>query len=487
MPGFLRPEPVVNQAIAEPTLPVPGTRRRQTLRYLLLAVLPVLAGVYLVNAHSAGTGAALAVKAAGHGWLAHLETAPAKFMLQLLIVLSCAKAAGALVRRVGQPAVIGEMLAGILLGPSLFGLVLPDLHAWIFPPESLGGFSLVTQLGVLVFMFAAGAEFDLSSLKGQRSRALLISHAGIALPFLLGLLLALPLFRQYAPAGVAFSSFALFLGIALSITAFPVLLRILEDRGYTTRPIGRIAVACAALADATAWAMLGIIVAAVESSSAVEVVVRLAVALVLLWLCVAKLRKRIATREIAEQHESRWMLVLVLALFAGSLASEAIGLHALFGAFVAGIVFSSNPRLCRLVEERIEPFAAVLLVPLFFATTGLRTRIDLLTGYDWALCGAIVLVATIGKLGGTVLAARISGVERVDAWRLGALMNTRGLMELIVLGVGYDLGLIDRNLFAILVLVAIVTTVMTGRILGFIDKRHPQAPAPDAQPVDSIR
>jgi Kef-type K+ transport system membrane component KefB len=453
---------------------MPGSRRRLTLRYLMLAVLPILAGLLLINGYPAGHGVALAEKVAGHGWLGHLEAAPAKFMLQVLIVLSCAKAAGWLVKRFGQPAVIGEMLAGILLGPSLFGLIAPDLHAWIFPPASLGGFSLVTQLGVLVFMFAAGAEFDLSSLKGQRSRALLISHAGIALPFLLGLLLALPLFAHYAPAGVAFSSFALFLGIALSITAFPVLLRILEDRGYTTRPIGRIAVACAALADATAWAMLGIIVAAVESSSAVEVVVRLGVALLLAWFCIAKLRKRMAERVVEERHESRWMLVLGLALFAGSLASEAIGLHALFGAFVAGMVFSANPRLCRLVAEKIEPFATVLLVPLFFATTGLRTRIDLLTGYDWALCAAIVVIATAGKLGGTVLAARVSGVDRVDAWRLGALMNTRGLMELIVLGIGYDLGLIDRNLFAILVLVAIVTTVMTGRILGFIDNRHPQ-------------
>jgi Kef-type K+ transport system membrane component KefB len=222
--------------------------------------------------------------------------------------------------------------------------------------------------------------------------------------------------------------------------------------------------------------MLGVIVAAVQSGSALEVLLRLSIALVLLWLCLGKLRKTLATRVIAEQHESRWMLVLALALFAGSLASEAIGLHALFGAFVAGMVFSANPRLCQLVAERIEPFAAVLLVPLFFATTGLRTRIDLLTGPDWALCAAIVLVATLGKMGGTMLAARISGVERVDAWRLGALMNTRGLMELIVLGVGYDLGLIDRKLFAILVLVAIFTTLMTGRILGWIDRRHPPPP-----------
>jgi Kef-type K+ transport system membrane component KefB len=468
----------VNEAVVQPESTVPGTRRRQLFRYLLLAVLPVLAGLLLIDSQGGGSSAALAAaETAGQGWLAHLQTAPAKFMLQLLIVLACAKAAGALMRRIGQPAVIGEMLAGILLGPSLFGLLLPRAQAWVFAPETLGGFSLVTQLGVLVFMFAAGAEFDLSSLRGQRSRALLVSHAGIALPFLLGLLLAFPLFRDYAPAGVAFGSFALFMGTALSITAFPVLLRILEDRGYTSRPIGRIAIACAALADATAWGMLGLIVAAVQSSGPLAVVLRLAVALLLVWLCAGKLRRRIATRAVEDGHEARWMMVLALALIAGSLVSEAIGLHALFGAFVAGIAFSANPRLCRLVAERIEPFAAVLLVPLFFATTGLRTRIDLLSGQEWLLCFAIVAVATLGKLGGTVLAARISGIERVDAWRLGALMNTRGLMELIVLGVGYDLGLISRSLFAILVLVAIITTVITGPLLGWIDRRHPQAPA----------
>jgi len=363
------------------------------------------------------------------------------------------------------------MLAGILLGPSLFGLLAPQVHAWFFPPDSLSSLAMVSQLGILVFMFAAGAEFDLSSLRGQRSRALVISHAGIALPFLLGLLLAVPLHGLYAPTGVGYNSFALFFGTAMSITAFPVLLRILEDRGYSGRPIARIAVACAALGDATAWAMLGIIVASVQSDGPLAVVLRLLVVLAIVWFCASRLRKMLAQRLVAEQDESRWMLIMVLAIITGSLISEAIGLHALFGAFVAGIVFSSNPRLCRLVEERIEPFARVLLLPLFFASTGLRTRIDLLGGQEWMLCLTITLVATIGKLGGTVLAARWSGMERADSWRLGALMNTRGLMELIVLGVGYDLGLINRSLYAILVLVAIITTVLTGPLLGLIDRR----------------
>jgi Kef-type K+ transport system membrane component KefB len=327
-------------------------------------------------------------------------------------------------------------------------------------------------------MFAAGAEFDLGSLQGQRGRAVLISHTGIAVPFLLGLLLAVPLYRHYAPAGVAYSSFALFCGIALSITAFPVLLRILEDRRYTERPVGRIAVACAALGDATAWAMLGIIVATVQSHGPMTVALRLLLALGLVWFGVRGLRRALTNRIIAEGSEPRWLLLLVLTILIGSLLTEAIGLHALFGAFVAGIAVSANPRLRQLVEERMEPFAAVLLLPLFFASTGLRTRIDLLSGNEWLLCLAIVGIATIGKLGGTVLAARLSHMGRADAWRLGALMNTRGLMELIVLGLGYDLGLINRSLYAILVMVAIATTVMTGPLLGLIDRLAREKPNP---------
>src|SRR6185503_8520746 len=198
---------------------------------------------------------------------------------------------------------------------------------------------------------------------------------------------------------------------------------ILEDRGYIALPIGRIAVACAALGDATAWALLGIIVAAVQAHGPVSVAVRLVLALALVWFCVRGVRRLLADRVIEERSESRWLLVLVLAILAGALLTEAIGLHALFGAFVAGIAVSVNPRLRRLVEERMEPFAAVLLLPLFFASTGLRTRIDLLSGMEWLLCLAITLVATFGKLGGTVLAARLSGIDRTDAWRLGALMN----------------------------------------------------------------
>ena len=443
---------------------------RAWLPYLLLCILPLVAGAVVLGTGVFDPPAQVPTGLRADAAAVTSQSPFALFLLQLLLVLACAKAAGAFMRFFRQPAVIGEMLAGILLGPSLFGLLLPTWHAGIFPANSLAGLNLVSQLGVLVFMFAAGAEFRPGSLQGQRRRALLVSHAGIALPFLLGLFLAIPLHAKYAPVGVPFSSFGLFLGMALSITALPVLLRILEERGYRERPIGRIAIACAALGDATAWGMLGIIVAHIQSTGPLATALTLTLVLAVVWVCARWLRRGLARRLVNEKDEPRWILLLVLAALTGGLVTEAIGLHALFGAFIAGTVVSGNARLRNIVEQRIGPFATIILLPLFFASTGLRTRIDLLGAEQWLLCAAIVAVATFGKLGGTFLAARVSGMDRADAWRLGTLMNTRGLMELIVLGLGYDLGLLDRSLYSILVVVAVVTTVMTGPLLGLIDR-----------------
>jgi len=334
----------------------------------------------------------------------------------------------------------------------------------IIDPAAIGFGARFQQ--IIVFLIVAMTL----ALAARRSNALLISHAGIALPFLLGILLAWPLFRSYAPNGIAFAGFAMFMGIALSVTAFPVLLRILEERGDSATPIGLIAITCAALSDATAWGMLGAIVALVKSQSLLGVTVSLALALIFAWLIVARARAWFAHRIVEEVREPQWMVALVLLILICALFTEAIGLHAMFGAFLAGIAVSRNTALRTLVEHKIEPFAAVLLLPVFFASTGLRTRIDLLSGSEWLLCLGIVGVATLGKLGGTAIAARWSGLSRIDALRLGSLMNTRGLMELIVLGLGYDLGIISQALYAILVLVAIITTVMTGPLLTAIDR-----------------
>jgi Kef-type K+ transport system membrane component KefB len=444
-------------------------------RYLALVGVPLLAiAAALALLHADGAAAAARTAAARtaaveNGLLAHLAQPLPRFLLQLLVVLGAAKFAGWLARKAGQPAVIGEMLAGIVLGPSLFGWLLPSAQAWLFPAGGIGPLTGLSQLGVLLFMFAAGAEFDLSRLQGRRSLALVVSHTGIAVPFLLGVGLATLLHGTYAPAGVGFTGFALFMGIALSVTAFPVLLRILTERGLTATPIGTIAIACAAICDATAWILLGAVVAFVQAGSLATVGISLGLGLAFAVAMVRFARPQLAHVEIAAAGQGRAMVAMLLALLACGLFTEVIGLHALFGAFLAGVAVSRNVALRQLVETRIEPFATVLLLPLFFASTGLVTRLDLLQGNEWWLCLGIVGVATLGKLGATAVAARWSGLGGADSLRLGALMNTRGLMELIVLGLGLQLGLLDVRLFAILVLVAIITTAMTGPLLGAID------------------
>lgn len=440
-------------------------------RYLVLVGLPLAAGLAWLLWNAAGMPAtATGEPVAVDGFATHLTQPLPRFLLQLLVVLVAAKIAGALMRLVGQPPVIGEMLAGILLGPSLLGWTLPELQGALFPAESLGPFKLISQLGVLVFMFAAGAEFELSRLRGQRRLASVVGHAGIALPFLFGLLLAPLLFARHAPAGTDFISFALFMGVALSVTAFPVLLRIIEERGYRGTPVATLAIACAAISDASAWAILGAVVAWTQSQGPGQMLLNLGLVIALAAILLGWLRPRLVAVQV-EATSPAPMFGLILLALACALMTELIGLHLLFGAFLAGMAVSGSTALRRIVAERIEPFAAVLLMPLFFASTGLATRVDLLGGSEWLLCLALTVVATLGKLGGTVVAARWCGVVRGDAWRLGILMNTRGLMELIVLALGFELGLIDQRLYAILVLVALITTALTGPLLGWVDRR----------------
>ena len=410
--------------------------------------------------------------------LQRIDTPLHKFLLQVLVVLAVAKIAGRCMRLIHQPAVIGEMIAGILLGPSLFGWMMPATHDWLFPKGGMTSLGHVSQLGVLIFMFTAGAEWDMSRLRDQFKSTLLISQAGMVIPFLIGLGLASFLYANYAPPGVSQFDFSLFIGISLCVTAFPVLIRIIDDRGYKGSQIATVAIACAAIADASAWALLGIIIATVQSQSIASAVACAVTALAYAWLLIVPGRRFIAKQTMNEENYSRWLVVLVIAVLASAMFTEVIGLHLLFGAFLAGIAVSSNQVLRNIIEEKIEPFAAALLLPLFFAQTGLNTRIDTLSGQEWLLCLLITGLATIGKLGATTVSARMSGLSKPDAWRLGVLMNTRGLMELIVLAIGLQLGLISQSLYAILVIVAIVTTMMTGPLLGVIDRFCKPVPQP---------
>jgi Kef-type K+ transport system membrane component KefB len=415
----------------------------------------------------------------------HLRAPFAVLLLQIIVIVAFARLVGALFRRLGQPSVIGEMLAGILLGPSLLGWTLPDLQAWIFPADSLGALRLLSQVGVILFMFVVGVDLDVGHLREKADAALLVSHVSIVCPFLLGSAAALAVYREYAPEGVPFVAFALFLGVSMSITAFPVLARIIEERQLGKTVVGTTAIACAAVDDATAWCVLAVIVAIVRAGSlgGAALTVGLAVAFVLaMWLVAGPALARM--RPVGEQpDESRARRILgavLIFVFASSLVTEAIGIHALFGAFLAGVVMPAQSGLRRLLKDRLETFSTTALLPLFFAFTGLRTEIGLVSGATaWLVTLGLIAVAIAGKLGASTLAARWTGLSWPDAAAVGSLMNTRGLVELIVLNLGLDLGILSPRIFAMLVIMALVTTMMTGPLLSAIDRwRERRAPSP---------
>ena len=409
----------------------------------------------------------------------------ARLMLQLIIVVVAARALGSAARRVGQPAVIGEIAAGVLLGPSLLGWVAPAASAFLFPPASMPVLQLLSQIGVLLFMFVVGVELDPSYLRGKAHTAIAVSHFSIVIPFTLGVAMSLALYGGYAPSGVPFHAFALFCGIAMSITAFPVLARILEDRRLTHTPLGTTAITCAAVDDVTAWSILAFVVAVTTAGGAAQTllaIVVLSVVFVLLMLFVVRpvLQRVLDPARNDTLTKARTAIVLALML-SSALATEIIGIHALFGAFVAGAVMPVGGTFRAVLRDRLESISSVFLLPLFFVYTGLRTQIGLLDDVgSWAICLGIILVATSGKLGGTVLAARWTGMPWRDSVALGALMNTRGLMELIALNVGYDLGILTPEIFAMMVLMALVTTGMTGPLLSLSlnwGRRHTLAPS----------
>jgi Kef-type K+ transport system membrane component KefB len=379
----------------------------------------------------------------------------------LAAVVILGRLLGRLFRYIGQPPVIGEVVAGILLGPSLLGHIAPAAYAFILPPSVAPSLGLLSQLGVVLYMFLVGVELDTDVFRGQIRSTAFIALTSIAVPFALGLWLATKLFDTLAPPGVTFTHFALFQGVAMSITAFPVLARILTDRGMTSTPLGRLALTCAAIDDVTAWCLLAFVVGVVQSAEAtawlpaVLTVVFIVVMFVVVRPLVIALLKR-------WQSDQTAVAVALVATLLSSLATEAIGVHAIFGAFLLGAVIPHDSRIAHVLRERVEYLVTILLLPAFFAFAGMRTEIGLLADANaWLICGAIVLVATGGKFGGALLAARLVGHDWRQATGLGILMNTRGLMELIVLTVGLDLGMITPALYTMMVLMALVTTMAT--------------------------
>ncbi len=398
-----------------------------------------------------------------------------RLFVQLILIVLAARVCGGLMRKAGQPAVIGEMVAGILLGPSLAGWLWPGFFQMVFPPASLGTLRMLSQIGVCLFMFVIGMELDVTQLRQQARTAVFVSQVSILFPYLLGVLSALWLFPSLAVPGTTFLAFALFIGISMSITAFPVLARILEERGLTKTALGSTALACAATDDVTAWTMLAFVVAIVKAGGLAPAV--LSIGLVLLFVAVMLfwIRPRVprwlghAALESGAPGKGV-MAAVVIFLFACAFVTDVIGIHALFGSFLAGIAMPSHGEFRNSLRVRLEHFSSVFLLPLFFAFTGLRTQIGLLQEpAGWLICLALIAVATLGKLGGSMLAARMTGINWVDSFALGALMNTRGLVELIALNIGYDLGILSPPIFTMLVLMALVTTGMTGPLLSLSD------------------
>lgn len=394
-------------------------------------------------------------------------------MLQISVILVTARLVGLAFRRVHQPQVMGEMVAGILLGPSFLGWMAPGVSATLFPPESLGLLNTLAQIGLLLFMFLVGLELQPHLLRERGHAALVISHASILAPFLLGSLLALYIYPLLSDDSVTFPSFALFMGAAMSITAFPVLSRILAERKLLQTRLGTVAIACAAVDDITGWCILAGVVLLVRSSGSSNLgwmVGGTAVYLLAMAFVVRRLMPRLS--QFAEKRggitEGALSIALVFMLISGA-ATESLGIHALFGAFAVGVIMPKERGFVEGITDKIRDLTVVLLLPLFFVAVGLQTRIGLVQGASmWALTALIIIVAIAGKLGGSAIAARLSGMGPRQSWSIGILMNTRGLMELVLLSIGLELGVLSPTLFTMLVLMALVTTFMTSPLLELV-------------------
>lgn len=427
-------------------------------------------GEQLVSAADASAAAATVSAAAAPkvDVLLHL-------LIALVAIILLGRWLGKLLSMFGQPRVIGEMIAGILLGPSLLGRISPEAMNFVLPPEVSPALGIIAQLGVILYMFLIGLELNADLIRSRAHSTVAISHASILAPFILGATLALWLYPTLAPRGVPFTSFALFMGVAMSITAFPVLARILTDRRIEHTELGVIALSCAATDDVTAWCLLAFVVGVAQAKvgGALQTTL-LAVAYIVMMLVVVRpLMLRYFGHGVAQSPPGRRAVWVLVALLLSALTAEAIGIHAIFGAFLLGAIIPHDSEVAVDFRHKLEDFVKILLLPAFFAYTGMRTQIGLVSGVQaWIACLVIILVATVGKFGGTLAAARMTGLSWRMGSALGVLMNTRGLMELIVLNIGLELGVISPKLFAMMVIMALVTTLATTPILSQIEARE---------------
>jgi Kef-type K+ transport system membrane component KefB len=399
----------------------------------------------------------------------------AGLMAALVVIIVAALAVGRLFRSLQQPPVIGEMLAGILLGPSVLGRAAPDLVSAVFPAGVTAQLRVLADLGIVLYMFVVGVRLDTRKLGREAGRTFNIAQASIVVPFIAGVALSIWFYPSMAGPGVGRGVFAMFMGLALSVTAFPVLARILHDRGLDETPLGQRAMACAAFGDVIAWCLLALTVAMAQARAAAALpTIGLTAAYVALMLVVVRPVVRRACRRLDESKRVP-VGVIVLAVsgaLASALLTELIGVHALFGAFLLGALVPRDSLLGTELLRRLEDVVVVVLLPGFFALVGLRTQIGLVHGVEmWVLCGVVILAAFAAKIGGTAVVARLAGLGGRDAASLGVLMNARGLMELIVLNLGLELGIITPALFAVLVLMTLVTTFATSPLLHVLTRR----------------
>jgi len=412
-----------------------------------------------------------------------------KLLLQVSIIVIFARLAGLAFRRVGQPQVMGEMVAGILLGPSFLGWIYPAAMARLFPATSLGYLSTLSQVGLLLYMFLVGLEFNPKMLRNLGHAAFLTSHVSISVPFLMGAMLALYLYPLLSGDNVPFLEFALFMGAAMSVTAFPVLARILRERDLHRTRLGTISIACAAVDDVTAWCILAYILALARASHGTHplwwTVLGLLAFVLFMTTAVRRWLQSFVNRFRSRGSISDDMMGVILLILLGSAAiTEWLGIHLLFGAFLFGAIMPKAEDFVHRISEKLESITMVLLLPIFFAFTGLRTSTGLLREAEmWMFCGLIILVAVAGKLGGSFAAARVAGLGWREAAGVGILMNTRGLMELVILNIGLDLGIITPVVFSMMVIMALVTTFMTTPLLAWVYPRRLVLAAP--QPAAS--
>lgn len=392
-------------------------------------------------------------------------------LIQITGILLAVKFFSFLFKYIGQPKVIGEIIAGIFLGPSFLGALFPQTFHAVFPNSSLETLGMLSQIGLMLFMFVIGLELDFNLLKNKLNKTLIISHAGILVPFLFGVTAAIWVYEEYAAGYTSFLPFALFIGISMSITAFPVLARIIQERGMTNTNIGVLSIASAANDDVTAWCIMAIVIAIARAGTFASAFFTIAITvgyILFMFFILRKILEKIGKKYITNDAiGNSFVGFIFIIMVISAVTTELIGIHAIFGAFMAGIIMPSNWRFRNVMIEKIKDVTLTLFLPLFFVYTGLRTQIGLINTPElWGVCVVFIFVAIAGKLGGCSIAARLTGETWRDSFVIGVLMNTRGLMELIALNIGYEMGILPPQIFVIMVIMALVTTFMTTPLIG---------------------